>query len=125
MSLAHQQLTALLLLVMVLLAPLISIAHDLKSGEMKAECACHLLHDDCRHDSDSNGFPNDCPYDGLGDCCDHEDCWEDALEPPCASGLTIYSDPSQVFQPYPARTLPKVYLAIFVPPESCCCSLSP
>ena len=110
-----RQLTALLFLVTVLLAPFASIAHDLKSGAMKAACAGQMLKDDGTHGG--TGSPVECPCDGSGDCCDHEDFCEYALEPQCASGL-IYPYPIQVFHPDPAITFPKIYLAIFVPPES-------
>jgi hypothetical protein len=118
-----RQLTALLLLVTVLLVPLASLAHDLESGAMKAACAGQMLQDEETHDG--TGPPVACPGAGPGDYCEHEECFEDALEPPCASGLTLYPAPMQVFHLNPARALPKVYLAIFVPPESCCCSPSP
>jgi hypothetical protein len=111
-----RQLTVILLLVTVLCAPFTSIAHDLKSGAMTAESTGQVLQNIGTHDG--TGLPVDCPCDGSGDCCDHEECCEDALEPPCASELVIYPDLMQVFQPYSARALPEVYLAIFIPPES-------
>lgn len=112
----YSQLTAMLLLVVVLLGPLNAIAHDLKSGAMKEVCACQMLQDDCPHDG--NEQSDDCPCDGSGDCCDQEDCCHDSMEQAHDSGLNIYQSSMQLFHPEPARTFPKIYLAIFVPPES-------
>jgi hypothetical protein len=119
MTSIFRQLTVLLLLMTVLSTPLASLAHDLKSGAITAVCAGQMRQDD------GTGPPVACPGAGQGDYCEHEECFEDAQEPPCASGLTLYPAPMQVFHPNPARALLKVYLAIFVPPESCCCSSSP
>jgi len=110
-----KQLTAIFLLVAVLFAPLNSIAHDLKSGELKETCACQMLQDDCHHDG--KGQPDDCPCDGSGDCCDHEECCHDSMEQAHPSGLSVHPYPIQLFHLETARTFPKVYLAIFVPPE--------
>lgn len=111
-----KQLTTIVILVTVFFAPLTSMAHDLKSGAMKEACACQLLQDD--GPGDSNGQSNDCPSDSSGDCCDHEECCHDFVEQAHASGLNIHPSPIQLFHSEPAGTFPKVYLAIFVPPES-------
>jgi hypothetical protein len=111
-----KQLTAIILLMTVLFAPLTSIAHDLKSGVMKEACACQMLQDDCPHDG--RGQSDECPCDGSGDCCAYEECCHDSLEQAHASGLNIHPSPIKLFHSDPARTFPKVYLAIFVPPES-------
>lgn len=111
-----RQLTAIILMVTVLFAPLTSIAHDLKSGVMKKTCVCQMLQDDCPYDG--NGQSEDCPCDDSGDCCDHEKCCHDSMEQAHVSGLNIHPSPIHVFHLETARTFPKVYLAIFVPPES-------
>lgn len=111
-----RQLIAIILLVTVLFAPLTSIAHDLNSGAMQDTCACQMLQDDCPHHG--NGQPDDCPCDGTGDCCDHEECCHDSMEQPHDSGLNIYPSPIKLFHPEPDKEFPKIYLAIFVPPES-------
>jgi hypothetical protein len=111
-----KQLTTIVLLVTVFFAPLTSIAHDLKSGAMKEACACQLLQDD--GPGDGNGQSNDCPSDNSGNCCDHEECCHDSMEQAHDSGLNIHPSLTQVFYLKPVGTSPKVYLAIFVPPES-------
>jgi len=112
-----KQLTVIILLVTVLIAPLTSIAHDLNSGAMKEPCVCQMLQGDCPHDGKGQS-DGDCPCDGSGDCCDHEERCHDSMEQAHDSGLNIHPSPIRVFHLEPARTFPKVYLAIFVPPES-------
>lgn len=111
-----KQLIAVVLLATVLFAPLNSIAQDLNSGAMKEVCTYQMLQDNGSHDG--NGQSDDCPCDGSGDCGDHEECCHDTMEHARASGVNIYLYPIQIFYLEPAKTFPKVYLAIFVPPES-------
>jgi len=111
-----RQLAVIILLVAVLLVPLTSNAHDLESGVMKDSCACQLLQDGCT--PDTSGQSSDDPCEDSGGCCNHEECCHDSMEQPHDSGLNIYPSPMQLFHPEPVKTFPKVYLAIFVPPES-------
>ena len=112
----YRQLTAIILLVTVLFAPLASIAHDYKSGAMKEACVSQMLQDDCP--LDDKGESDDCPCESSDDCCDHEECCHDIMEQAHASRLNIHQSPIKLFHLDPAITFPKVYLAIFVPPES-------
>ena len=112
----YRQLTAIILLVTVFFAPLNSIAHDYKSGAMKATAACQMTQDECTHDG--NEQTDNCPCDGSGECCDTEEICHDAMEQPHNSLLYISQSPMQLFRQEPAQIFPKVYLAIFVPPES-------
>jgi hypothetical protein len=112
----RRQLTAILLLVTVFFTAPALIGHELKSGAMKEVCACQMLQDDCP--LDSNEQPEECPCDSLGDCCDHEEHCYDSMDQAHSSGLNIHPSPLKLFHPEPAKSFPKVYLAIFVPPES-------
>jgi hypothetical protein len=111
-----RQLAAIILLVAVLLVPLTSLAHDLDSGVMKDTCACQLLHDGCT--PDTSGQSSDGPCKDSGGCCDHEECCHESAEPPCATVMQVSPSALKLFRPYSAGAIPKVYLAIFVPPES-------
>jgi hypothetical protein len=109
-------LTVLLLLAAVLLAPLNAFAHDVTSGAAQDACVCHLLD----HTSDETDGQADHNPDSQGeDCCDCEGCCPDATEPSIFSGLNVNISSSQLFHPPANRFFPKVYLTIFVPPESC------
>ena len=111
----HNNLTVLLLLVAVLLAPLNSFAHEVTTGAAKVPCVCHLT--DCS--TDENGSqPDHYPGSNGADCCDTEDCCPDATEPPDFCNLTKYTSVKQIFQPSTNGHFPRVYLTIFVPPEN-------
>ena len=114
----RQQLISLLLVVAVLLVPLNSFAHHLKDGAAKDICACQLTLTDCGSD-DRGDQPIHDPGNGASDCCDGEGCCQDAAEPPFSCGLSGNVLQVQSFQFAIPRKIPDVYLAIFVPPESC------
>lgn len=112
----RKPLTTLLLLAVVILAPLNSPAYDLISGGVKT-CACFSAPADCC-DHDHRELPENCPGNSSGDCCDHEECGHDSIEQAPGSGLNMYPSSRQVFHSKPGGAFPKVYLSIFVPPES-------
>ncbi|KAF0215399.1 MAG: hypothetical protein FD174_4138 [Geobacteraceae bacterium] len=113
----RKQLTVMLLLVAVLLAPLNSFAHDATSGASKDTCACQLLLPDCGTD-ESGDQPDHYPGNNTGDCCDSEECCPDAAEPPIFCDLRVNISGRQLFHPNINCHIPEVYLAIFVPPEN-------
>jgi len=111
----HNNLTVLLLLLAVLLAPLNSFAHEVTTGAAKVPCVCHLT--DCS--TDENGSqPDHYPGSNGADCCDCEGCCPDATEPPISCALRINISARQHFHPYANGHFPRVYLTIFVPPEN-------
>lgn len=112
-----RQLAAIILLVAVFLAPLTSTAHSLETGMTEDSCACQMVQNDCHHESNDKQEQDDMPCDSNGDCCD-EECCHDAAEP--LSMTVVNSDISILkrFHHYPGLIPPKVYLSIFVPPES-------
>lgn len=111
-----RQLTAILLLVVVLLAPFNSIAHHYAPGAMQDACACQMPHGDA---VDSNGANTEhCPDNDTGDCCDHEECCSDAIEPPSNANIVVRIPQKQFFSLNNDKKIPEVYLAIIVPPES-------
>jgi len=113
----HRQLTAMFLLAVVLLGPLNAIAHDLKSGVIQVSCICQLLSCDFGEEG-TDEQPENNPCNNSGDCCDHEECSPDVMEPPCSSEVNRFGSQKKVFHPNIDTFTPDVYLAIFVPPES-------
>ena len=111
-----KQLIALVIVVAVLLVPLHSVAHDVKTGAVQDFCACQLLPNDS-----SSGGPEEqtdhSPGNNNGDCCDSEDCNQEASEPPAACKSAILFSEKQLFYSDSSRHILSVYLAIFVPPE--------
>jgi len=112
----QKQLTVFLLLAAVLLVPLNAFAHDLKSAAMKNSCACHLAD---HHPEERGGQSDHYPDSNGDDCCDCEECCPDATELSIFSGLNLHASVNQLFHPPANSFFPKVYLTIFVPPESC------
>jgi hypothetical protein len=112
-----RQLTAIILLLVTLLAPLNSIAHDYASGAVQDTCICQLLSGDFGEES-NDGQPGNNPCNNSGDCCDHEECCPDVMELPCSSEVKRFGSQKKVFHPNIDTFTPEVYLAIFVPPES-------
>ena len=111
-----RQLTAILLLVVVLLTALNAIAHDLQPNAMMDTCVCQLQSGDCNGESEGE-LPENHPGNHTNDCCDHEDCCPDDIVPPCSSEIIHNDNHIQSFLPKAAQSLPEVYLPIFVPPE--------
>lgn len=112
-----KQLTAVLIVVAVLLVPLHSVAHDVKSGTVQDLCVCQLLPADCS--ADQPGEQSDhSPGNNSGDCCDSEDCNPEASGPPAACKAVVYSSEKPLFYSDSSSHILPVYLAIFVPPES-------
>lgn len=110
-----RQLAVIVLLVAVFLAPLTSAAHSLDSGMTEDTCACHLLQNDCGHDSHNKH--DEMPCDSSGDCCD-EDCCHDSAEPPFMDSMIVAALIQKQLYSYSSLIPTEVYLAIFVPPES-------
>lgn len=110
-----KQLTAIILLVTILFAPFATIANDLHSVAMQEAPVCQKLSNDSPYDG--SGRPVDCPCDGSGTCCENEECCHDFMELANAAELNVQPFPIQLVRTEPDRGLPKVYLAIFVPPE--------
>jgi len=112
----QKYLTVFLLLAAVLLVPLNTFAHDVKSEATKSSCACHLAD----HNSEERSDPSDhYPGSNGGDCCDCDGCCPEATEPSSFCGLRVTFSVKQLFHPPANSFSPKVYLTIFVPPESC------
>jgi hypothetical protein len=114
----RKYLPVLLLLVAVLQAPLNSFAHNLTSGAALNSCSCELLTTACCADEKSE-LPDHFPGNGNGDCCDCDECCPDASEPPISCTLRVTFSAKQHFHQYADGHVPEVYLAIFVPPQSC------
>ncbi|MDD2733686.1 MAG: hypothetical protein PHF56_07065 [Desulfuromonadaceae bacterium] len=113
----RKQLMAYLLLVVVLLLPINSFAHDMTSGASKDKCACQLMLPDVS--TDGSGDPsNKYPVNNPDDCCDSEECCPDAADPPIFSVVGVNISGKHLFHPHTNAYIPVVYLAIFVPPES-------
>jgi hypothetical protein len=113
----RKQLMAFFLLVAVLLAPFNSFAQDVTSGA-KDTCACHLMPADCGA-ADEGGLQDGCPGDSGQQCCDCEDHGPEAAELPTPCKLSLNIPEGQLFHPITIGLIPEVYLAIFVPPQSC------
>jgi hypothetical protein len=112
-----RQLTAIILLVVTLLAPLNSIAHDYASGAVQDTCFCQLLSGNLGGVS-NEGQPENNPCNNSGDCCDHEEFCPDVMELPCSSEVKRVGSQKKLFHRHIDTFTPEVYLAIFVPPES-------
>ena len=112
-----EQLTAFLLLVAVLLAPINSFAHDVTSGAAQDACVCLLLSAECGTD-ERGDQPLHFPANNADEHCDNEDCCPDTAEPPVISTLRVNILVRQFSHPLINGLLPEVYLAIFVPPEN-------
>jgi len=112
----QKQLTILFLLVAVLLLAFNAFAQDAKSGATKSGCTCQMSN----FSADESGrTPDHCPASNPDNSCDCEGCCPDATEPSTFSGLRINVFAKLFFHPSPNIFFPKVYLTIFVPPESC------
>ena len=112
----YRRLSALLLLVTVLILPLDSLAHNLTSGQAQHSCACHSLDADSPADH-SDGEPERHHDSGTGDCSDSEEHGHDAAEIfPFSLAPLVPARP--LFHAGSGAYLPKVYLSIFVPPQS-------
>lgn len=112
-----KQLIAFLIVVAVLLVPLHSVAHDLKSGTLQDLCVCHLLPADGSADRPGE-LSDHSPGNNSGDCCDSEDCNPEASGPPAACKTVVQPSGKQLFYSDSSYHIHPVYLAIFVPPES-------
>lgn len=112
-----RQLTAILLLVVVLLAPLNSIAHVLNPSAMVDRCVLQLQSSGCNGESNDE-FPENHPENHAKDCCDHEECFPDDLVSTGSFEIEKYVIKNKLFCPNTAKPLPEVYLPLFVPPES-------
>jgi len=104
-----KRLMPFLLVVAILLVPLHSVAHYITSGTAQGTCVCAA--DDSGQQSDQY------PCDNSSDCCDSEECDQDATEPPIASVVEVNSSVNQMFSTDSHSHIPTVYLAIFVPPQ--------
>lgn len=112
----HKQLMAFMLVVAVLLVPLHSVAHDVTSAAAPGNCSCQMVAADANVDN-SGQQPDQCPGNNAGDCCDSEECGQEATEPPFACDVKVNSSVKQLFSTDSHNHIPTVYLAIFVPPE--------
>jgi len=104
----------IVLIVTMLLVPLNAFAHDVKSDATKSFCACHL------HDFNADGSPqpDHSPCGTTDDSCDCEGCCPEATEPSSFCGLRVTVSVTQLFHLPVNSFFPKVYLTIFVPPQS-------
>jgi hypothetical protein len=109
-------LTFIFLLVAMLLVSFKSFANEVKSAAAKSSCVCPLA----EHNPDESGSrPDHYPAGNGDDCCDCEGCCPDATEPASFCGLRVTVSLEQLSY-LPAKSFfPKVYLTIFVPPQSC------
>lgn len=112
----HKRLMVFLLVVAVLLVPLHSVAHDVTSAAAQCTCACQVVTADCSMNN-SGQQSGQCPGNNAGDCCDSEECGQEATEPPFACDVKVNSSVKQQFSTDYHSHIPTVYLAIFVPPE--------
>jgi len=109
-------LTAIFLLVAMLLGAFNSFSHDVQAGEAMDECVCHLAD---HAPVERGGLPDHAPDSHNDNCCDCEGCCLDAAEPSTFCGLGVTVSVKQLFHPPANSFFPKVYLTIFVPPQSC------
>lgn len=114
----QKNLTVILLLVAVLLAPVNSFALDAAFGAATDPCACHLLLTDCCED-EKGGQQNHCPGNSADGCCDCEEACADAAEQPLYNDLRVNISVRPLSLPSATNHVSKVYLTIFVPPQSC------
>jgi len=113
-----KQQIAFLIVVAVLLVPLHSVAHDMKSGTAQGLCACQLLPTDYCADVPREQSDH-LPGNSSGDCCDSEDCSPDASEPPGECNISLHFTGNQPFYSDSSSHILPVYFAIFVPSENC------
>jgi hypothetical protein len=113
----RKQLTAFLLLFVVLLVPIISFALDVTSGAAQDTCARQFVSPGCGMD-DSEKQSDHCPGNHAANHCDSIDCCPDAAEPPRLYVLRVSIPERQLSLSLNNGPLFEVYLAIFVPPES-------
>jgi len=111
----NKYLPFMFLLVTMLLVSFNSFAHDVKSEAAKSSCICPLAD---QNPVERGGLPDHSP-DSHTDCCDCEGFCPDATEPSLFCGLGITVSVKQLFHPPANSFFPKVYLTIFVPPQSC------
>lgn len=111
-----KRLMAYLIIVTVLMTPLHSVAREMTSETAQGSCTSLLMTADCSVDNSSQQ-PDQCPGDSSGDCCDSEGCAQDAAVPPAACHVKVNSSVTQPLSTDTHNHIPKVYLAIFVPPE--------
>lgn len=110
----HKNLTAFLLLLVLLLGPLNSFAHEPASGASSDTCACQLLMDRSSGESGADHSPGE----SSQDCCDSEECCPDGAVPPVLCDLKVNFSAEQLFLPHTKGYTPQLYFAIFVPPQS-------
>jgi hypothetical protein len=108
---------AMLLFVVVLIAPVNSFAHETTSWASTNECACHLL-PTSHYAEERENQPVQSPDTPVDGCCDEADCCPDAGETPISCAVRAKSAVRLPFHPKTDRYIPEVYLAIFVPPEN-------
>ncbi|MGA7828222.1 MAG: hypothetical protein WCA04_11210 [Geobacteraceae bacterium] len=113
----RRQLSVFLLLVAVLLVPIKSFAHDAASGALKDACACQLLLADCCED-ERGGQPDHYPDKSTNDCCDSDNGCPDTADSPILCDVKVNFSVRQLFDSTTNSSPPKVFLAIFVPPEN-------
>jgi hypothetical protein len=112
----HKRLMVFLLVVAVILVPFHSLAHYVTSDAAEGTCACQMVTADGSVNN-SGQQPDQCPGNNDGDCCDSEECGQEATEPPFACDLKVNSSVKQRFSTDSHNHIPTVYFAIFVPPE--------
>lgn len=111
----QKQLTVFLLYAAMFLVPLNSFAHDLKSEATNGSCACQLAD---HNPEERNGQPDNCPTSNSDNFCDCEGCYPEATESSLFCGLQLNVFVAQLFHQPANSFFLKVYLTIFVPPES-------
>jgi hypothetical protein len=112
-----KQLTVLLLLLSVLLAPVNSYAHDVRSGASKDTCACEIL--TMAFNIDELGDQSDhFPDNSTNDRSDSKECCPDYAEPELFCNLSLHFAVNQLSHSNTHWHIPEVYLAIFIPPEN-------
>lgn len=111
-----RRLPALLLLLAVLGLPLHSLALEPMPAPSQDCCICQLgLADAAADDREGNPAP---PHgSGADDCCDSEERSLDAADS-IASCLIPAISSDRLSRPDTGSYLPRVYLSIFVPPQS-------
>lgn len=112
-----KQLMACLIIVTVFMIPLHSSAYGVASGTTHDCCTSLLMTVDCSVDNSSQQ-PDQFPFDNSGDCCDSEECGQEATETPVACDVRVNPSVKQLFSSDSPSHIPTVHLAIFVPPES-------
>jgi len=106
----------LLVAMLLVLVSFNSFAHDVKSEAAKSSCICPLAD---QNPDERGSLPAHSPDSQTDDCCDCEGCWPDTTEPSSFCGLGVTVSVKQLFHPPANSFFPKVYLTIFVPPQSC------